>query len=119
MRTYLTFKFVEFIPSLLEEGILYITVEYKTAAHLCACGCGNKVFTPITPNRWKMTYNGETISLSPSIGNWSFECRSHYWICKNEIIKAVSWSQDEVDFVRAKDEKKDWKFFKKRKDNLK
>ncbi|MFC4855982.1 DUF6527 family protein [Actinophytocola glycyrrhizae] len=24
-------------------------------------------------------FNGETVSLSPSIGNWSFPCRSHYY----------------------------------------
>ena len=117
MRTYLKYRFVEFIPSLLEEGILYITVKYKTAAHLCACGCGNKVLTPITPNRWKMIYNGESVSLSPSIGNWSFACRSHYWIRKNEVIEAISWSEGQVEIMRDKEKKNDWKFFKKRKKN--
>ncbi len=115
MRTSLVYKFVEFIPSELEEGILYITVEYKTAVHLCVCGCGNKTITPITPNDWKLTYNGSSVSLSPSIGNWSFDCRSHYWIRKNEIIIAPSWSLDEVDLGRKKDVKKKKKFFKKRK----
>lgn len=114
MRTSLIFKFVEFIPQILEEGILYITVEYKTAAHLCACGCGNKVLTPIKPNRWSMTYDGDTVSLSPSIGNWSFECRSHYWIRKNLVIEAPSWNQEHVEFIRERISKKDSKFFKRK-----
>lgn len=115
MRTSLIHKFVEFIPSELEEGTLYITVEYKTAVHLCACGCGNKTITPITPNDWKLTYYGTYVSLSPSIGNWSFDCKSHYWIRQNEIIIAPSWSSEEIDLGRKKDAKKKKKFFKKRK----
>lgn len=115
MKTSLTFSFVEFIPRELEEGILYITVKYKTAVHLCACGCGNKVVTPITPNHWKLTYDGKTVSLSPSIGNWSFECQSHYWVRKNEIIEAPSWNQERIDEVRKKERKNILKFFKKRK----
>lgn len=106
MKTLLKYKFVEFIPDELEEGILYITVEYKSAVHLCACGCGNKVITPITPNGWKLTYNGASITLSPSIGNWNFECRSHYWIRRNEVVEAESWSQEYVDMKRRKKKKK-------------
>ncbi|MFK7060259.1 DUF6527 family protein [Flavobacterium oreochromis] len=115
MKTSLIHKFVEFIPSELEEGTLYITVEYKTAVHLCVCGCGNKTITPITPNDWKLTYYGTSVSLSPSIGNWSFDCKSHYWIRQNEIIIASSWSSEKIDFGRKKDAKKKKRFFKKRK----
>jgi len=115
MRTSLIYKFVEFIPDELEEGILFITVEYKSAVHLCACGCGNKVVTPITPTDWKLTYDGKSVTLSPSIGNWNFECRSHYWIRRNEIIGAPSWSQEHIDYSRKKDEKKKRSFFKRRK----
>lgn len=109
------FKFVEFIPAELEEEVLYITVEYKTAVHLCICGCGNKVITPITPMDWKLTYDGISVSLSPSIGNWNFDCKSHYWIRKNEIIMAPSWSQERIDFGQKKDAKKKKNFFKRRK----
>lgn len=117
MRTSLKFEFVEFIPPELEEGILYITIAYKAAAHLCACGCGNKVLTPITPHDWKFTYDGKSISLSPSIGNWNFKCKSHYWISRNEVIQAPSWSQEKIDYIRKKDAKKKEKFFKRRKNN--
>lgn len=115
MKTSLKFKFIEFIPNELEEGILYITVEYKSAVHLCACGCGNKVITPITPTDWKLTYDGKTVTLSPSIGNWNFDCRSHYWIRRNQIINAPNWSQEEIDDTRKRDYKKKWKYFKKKK----
>ena len=43
-------EFVEYIPTVLEEGILYISMKYATAVHLCACGCRQKVVTPISPN---------------------------------------------------------------------
>ncbi len=47
--------FVEFIPELkdMEENKLYISLEYYTASHMCLCGCGNLVVTPI--NRKKQT----------------------------------------------------------------
>jgi len=67
-------EFVEHIPEELEEGVLYVSITYATAAHKCACGCGREVITPFTPTDWKMTFDGETISLAPSIGNWNFEC---------------------------------------------
>jgi len=33
-------EFVEYIPNMLEIGVLYISIPYQTASHLCACGCG-------------------------------------------------------------------------------
>ena len=40
-------EFVEFIPENLKPGVLYISIEYSTSSHLCPCGCGQKVITPI------------------------------------------------------------------------
>jgi hypothetical protein len=74
----LSHKFIEVIPEYLEDGILYISIEHCVAIHKCACGCGKEVVTPISPNRWKLIFDGETVSLNPSIGNWSFKCQSHY-----------------------------------------
>ena len=31
-------------------------------------------------------FDGRTISLNPSIGNWSYPCRSHYWIKGNRVV---------------------------------
>lgn len=83
-------KFVEFIPDDISSGILYVSLDYATAVHKCACGCGEEVVTPITPKDWKLTFNGEAISLHPSIGNWSFKCRSHYFVKNNKI----AWCKD-------------------------
>jgi len=93
-------KFVDYIPDIIKDGILYISLDYGTVIHKCVCGCGNEVNTPLTPNDWKMTYNGEDITLKPSIGNWSFECKSHYWITNNEIEWSVKWSKNEIQQVR-------------------
>ena len=96
-------EFVEFIPDVIEEGILYISVPYATATHKCACGCGEIVVTPIKPMDWALAWNGETVTLNPSIGNWGLPCRSHYWIVENRVIWARKWSPTEVDAGRAKD----------------
>lgn len=108
-------KFVEFIPNQIEQDVLYISVEYKTAVHLCACGCGNKVVTPFSPTDWELRFDGKTVSLSPSIGNWSFECKSHYWITKSEIHYARKWKDWEIEEGRKKDVKRKKRFFRQRK----
>jgi hypothetical protein len=104
MKRYdLTPEFVEEMPSPLEEGKLYVSIRYRTAAHLCACGCGNKVVTPIKPPKWHLTYDGETVSLFPSVGNHQFECRSHYVIKKNQVRWARPWTDEEIVEGRASD----------------
>ncbi|ABQ06073.1 hypothetical protein FF52_05890 [Flavobacterium sp. F52] len=99
----LQYRFVEFIPEILEDGVLYVSMEYCTAIHKCVCGCGNKVVTPISPTGWQLEFDGKSISLSPSIGNWNFDCQSHYWIKKNEIKHAIKWNQDEIQEGRDND----------------
>lgn len=99
----LTHEFVEFIPDDLKERTIYVSVRFATVAHKCCCGCGKEVVTPLSPTDWKLIFNGKTISLDPSIGNWSFECQSHYWIRSNKVRWAARWSQDEIDAGRAHD----------------
>lgn len=84
-RHQLEHRYVEFIPKELDEGILYISTRFKTASHLCCCGCGNKVVTPLNPAKWRLVDHGSTVSLSPSIGLGTFACRSHYWIRQSRI----------------------------------
>ena len=36
-------KFVDSFPDKLEEGILYISLRFNTAVHLCGCGCKQQV----------------------------------------------------------------------------
>ena len=92
-HTKLEHKFVHYIPELLEPGLIYISMDYATAAHACCCGCGEQVITPFTPTDWKLTFDGETISLWPSIGNWNFHCRSHYIIRKSQVLGAAPWDE--------------------------
>lgn len=112
-------KFVEFIPDIIEDGVLYISIKYCTAIHKCVCGCGNEVVTPISPTDWKLTFDGKTISLSPSIGNWNFKCQSHYWIKRDEIIYAEKWDKKEIQAGRNKDKKQKAKFYNGKSENNK
>jgi len=75
---------VDEIPEALDTGILYISLVYATAMHLCACGCGVEVVTPLGRPGWSLTYDG-TASLHPSVGNGNFPCRSHYYVTQNSV----------------------------------
>lgn len=107
-------KFVEFIPDTLEDRVVYVSIEYCTAVHKCICGCGNEVVTPLSPTDWQLVFNGKTISLSPSIGNWNFLCKSHYWITNNVIKHSTSWSKEDVEKGRKDDKRKKKRFFSRR-----
>jgi hypothetical protein len=88
-------EFVTVMPpkGSLKENTVYISLEYGIVLHKCACGCGLEINTPLTPRDWNLTFNGESISLWPSVGNWSNPCRSHY-VIKNGW---VHWSDDWTD----------------------
>lgn len=96
-------QFAEFIPEELRDGTLYISMRFATVSHLCACGCKAKVVTPLKPTDWKLTFDGKTITLDPSIGNWNFPCRSHYWIRNNRVQWAEDWSHARIVADRAGD----------------
>lgn len=96
-------RFVENVPDRLDPGVLYISMEYGIVAHSCCCGCGEEVVTPLTPTDWKMTYDGEAVSLSPSVGNWTLACRSHYVIRDGGVIEAAPWTDDQVAAERRRD----------------
>lgn len=104
--------FVEYIPHELEEGILYISLRYNAVGHKCPCGCGNLVFTPLSPDDWQLYYDGKGVSLTPSIGNWSYDCQSHYWIIKNEVHFASRWTDKKIERVREKQARKKNRFFR-------
>ena len=96
-------EFVEFIPDELASNTIYISIAFATVAHRCCCGCGSEVVTPLSPTDWQLTFDGETVSLYPSIGNWSFPCQSHYWIDRNCIRWAERWSEERIAAGRARD----------------
>jgi hypothetical protein len=108
----LTHEFVEYIPDQLKEGVIYVSIPFATVAHKCCCGCGHEIVTPLSPTDWKLTFDGKTISLDPSIGNWSFDCRSHYWIIHNTVRWSRNWSQKQIDTGRARDRSAKKRYFK-------
>lgn len=81
-------SFVEKIPAQLDAGILYISLAYRTASHLCACGCGRRIATPIrpSPHGWTIEYNGENVSLHPSVGLSELPCNSHYIVDQGRVV---------------------------------
>jgi hypothetical protein len=110
-------EFVEYVPKDLEEGVLYISIPYRTAVHRCACGCGSRITTPIRPHQWRLTYDGETVSLKPSIGNWSYPCQSHYWIERNVISWSKKLSNEKIAAVRERDKADREKYYRGRHDH--
>lgn len=96
-------RFVQHAPQPLEPGVLYISMEFATAMHLCCCGCSHEVVTPFSPTDWKLIFDGETVSLTPSVGNWNFPCRSHYIIRRNRVIEAESWTDEMVRSEQRRD----------------
>jgi hypothetical protein len=95
--------YVEFIPKTLESGVLYISKKYRTASHLCCCGCGTKIVTPLRETEYSLSDHGELVSMSPSIGNWNHPCQSHYWIRDNQVVWAGPMSKAEIRRGRAQD----------------
>ena len=85
-----------FMPKQLEPGILYVSDEFETAAHLCACGCGSNVRTPILPTEWCLTGPDDRPTLRPSIGNWQRPCRSHYFITNGQVEWCAQWTEEEI-----------------------
>lgn len=96
--------FVDIIPDHLDEGILYISERYRTMLHKCCCGCGEEVVTPLSPADWRFSRSGNMVSIFPSIGNWSFKCKSHYWIKNNTVYPSVGFSDKEIERVRKRDQ---------------
>jgi len=98
---------VQYMPKTLEPGILYVSEEFGAVAHLCACGCGAKIRTPIGPTGWRFEDSDNGPSLHPSIGNWQQACQSHYFIRDGEIISAPKWTKAEIEsgrnYERARD----------------
>lgn len=99
----ITAVFVESAPDVLENGILYVSEKYKIALHLCCCGCGEEVVTPLNPAGWRLHKEGASVSLTPSIGNWNYKCRSHYWIFNNQVMWAEAMSPRQIARVKARD----------------
>lgn len=97
-------KYVEHLPEQLEEGVLYISEEFALTAHKCCCGCGEDVYNKLGPAKWRLTKLPDgSVSLDPSVGNWKYACRSHYFIQKNRVIDAGPMSAKAIEAVQERD----------------
>jgi hypothetical protein len=99
----LTHEFVEYVPEELKDGVVYVSIPYATVIHKCCCGCGREVVTPLAPAQWSVTFDGKSISLYPSIGNWNLPCKSHYWIKQNRVLWAAQWSEQQIAAAQRQD----------------
>ncbi|MCZ4348072.1 DUF6527 family protein [Devosia neptuniae] len=96
-------QFVSTVPSQPEERTLYVSLDFDTMIHLCACGCRREVVTPLSPKDWRFIYDGETVSVLPSVGSWALPCRSHYFIKGGRVDWMPLWSDDEIKAGRDAD----------------
>ncbi|MGH9633530.1 MAG: DUF6527 family protein [Candidatus Angelobacter sp.] len=102
------------IPPALQPGILYVSEEYEIAMHICPCGCGWKVSTPLGLTDWSFEDGRRGPSLYPSIGNWQKPCQSHYWIRDGEIIWAPKWTPQEILEGHRKEQELSSAYFRER-----
>lgn len=100
---HLTPEIVKLAPKALQSGVLYISPKYKTALHLCCCGCGEKVVTPLSSAEWRVQLVDGKATLHPSIGNWSMACKSHYWIRGNRVQWAGHITPRQIKAVHQRD----------------
>jgi Family of unknown function (DUF6527) len=104
-------RFVRSVPEKLEPGVLYVSMEFGSIVHSCCCGCGEEVVTPLTPTDWKMMYDGETVSMWPSVGSWTLTCKSHYIIERNRVIGSGAWTPAQIAAERRRDQAAKAKFY--------
>jgi hypothetical protein len=103
---------VEYLPRELAPNILYVSTEFAVAGHLCACGCGNKVITPLGPAEWNLTERRGRPTLYPSVGNWQLPCRSHYFITDGHVQWERQWSGAQVAAGRSAEEQRRLAYYK-------
>jgi hypothetical protein len=103
---------VQYMPTKLEPGILYVAEEFGAAAHLCACGCGAIVRTPLDPTEWSLTETEDGPSLYPSVGNWQEPCQSHYWIERGKVKWAAKWTSGQIEAGRRKEQERRVEYYK-------
>lgn len=99
-------EYVNQLPDQMEEGSFYICKDFDLTAHKCCCGCGEDVFNKLGPAKWSLSeHHDGSVSLNPSIGNWKYACKSHYWITKNRVTDAGPMSDAKIAAVIMQDRK--------------
>ena len=102
---------VHYMPKELNPGVLYVSETFGAAAHLCACGCGSKIRTPLGPTEWSVEETDEGPTLWPSVGNWQKSCQSHYLISRGEVIWAERWSTEQIAEGQCREEKRRLEYY--------
>jgi hypothetical protein len=97
---------VYYVPKALEPGVLYVSEEFNAAVHLCACGCGSKVSTPLGPTEWAFNETPTGPTLTPSVGNWQLPCKSHYFIRGGKVVWSAPWTPEQVAAGRNSEERR-------------
>lgn len=97
---------VHYMPKELKPGVLYVSEAFGVAAHLCACGCGSKVRTPLSPTEWSLEETDAGPTLHPSVGNWQQACQSHYWITRGKVIWSTKWTPEQIAEGRRAEEQR-------------
>lgn len=97
---------VQYMPKELKPAVLYVSKEFDIAIHLCPCGCGAKVKTPLGPTEWSVEETRSGPSLRPSVGNWQQACQSHYWIDRGDILWAAKWTPEQITTGRLNEEER-------------
>lgn len=95
---------VQYMPKELKPGTLYVSRKFDIAIHLCACGCGAKVKTPLGATEWSVKETKTGPTLRPSVGNWQQPCQSHYWITGGKVEWAEKCSPEEIASGRRHEE---------------
>lgn len=98
-------KLVDLAPRDLQPGVLYVSEKYQTALHLCCCGCGERVVTPLSPAEWRVQVQRGKVSLAPSIGNFGMACQSHYWIRSGRVVWSGAMSRAQIASAQARDKR--------------
>lgn len=114
MKNEIKLQRVHYMPKEFETGILYVSEEYSVAGHLCPCGCGSKIITPLGPTDWTFVEEDSKATLTPSIGNWQIPCKSHYWIINGEIDWSYQWTEKQIKAGRRAEEKRSEAYYNKR-----
>jgi len=100
------------MPTALEPGVLYVAEEFGAAAHLCPCGCGAIVRTPLDRTEWSLEDTEDGPTLDPSIGNWQELCQSHYWIERGKVVWAPKWSSKQIEAGRRGEQERRDEYYK-------
>lgn len=112
--TRMTLQRVHYMPKELQPGTLYVSEAFGAALHVCPCGCGSRISTPLSPTQWHLDDTLDGPSLYPSVGNWQIPCCSHYWIDKGQVKWAEPWTPKQVAAGRHREETRTRAYYARR-----